>query len=242
MIKVADHIVDLGLGAGEQGGRVVFSGTLDALMLEPRSLTSKYLRGELAIPVPTTRRRGAGLKLKLTGATEHNLKDVDVGIPLNTLTVVTGVSGSGKSTLVHDVLYAAIKRAKGGWDKPVGKFATLEGTEYITDTVLVDQAPIGRTPRSNPVTYLKAFDPIRELFAATKDARARGLSAKVISRSGNVPGGRCGSVSGRGRGARQRCSFSPTSSCPATSATASASSRRCSTCTIAADRFTRCST
>ncbi len=196
MIKVADHIVDLGLGAGEQGGRVVFSGTLDALMLEPRSLTSKYLRQELAIPVPTTRRRGTGLKIKLTGAREHNLKDVDVSIPLNTLTVVTGVSGSGKSTLVHDVLYAAIKRAKGAWEKRVGVFDDLEGTEYITDTVLVDQAPIGRTPRSNPVTYLKAFDPIRELFAATKDARARGLSASHFSF--NVPGGRCEACQGEG--------------------------------------------
>jgi excinuclease ABC subunit A len=196
MIKVADHIVDLGLGAGEQGGRVVFSGTLDALMLEPRSLTSKYLRQELAIPVPTTRRRGTGLKIKLTGAREHNLKDVDVSIPLNTLTVVTGVSGSGKSTLVHDVLYAAIKRAKGAWEKRVGTFDDLEGTEYITDTVLVDQAPIGRTPRSNPVTYLKAFDPIRELFAATKDARARGLSASHFSF--NVPGGRCEACQGEG--------------------------------------------
>src|SRR5471032_1456107 len=150
MIKVADHIVDLGLGAGEQGGRVVFSGSLAGLMLEPRSLTSKYLRGELAIPVPTTRRRGTGQKIKLLGASEHNLKNVDLTIPLNTLTVVTGVSGSGKSTLVHDVLYAAIKRAKGGWDKPVGKFDKLEGIEYVTDTVLVDQQPIGRTPRSNP--------------------------------------------------------------------------------------------
>jgi excinuclease ABC subunit A len=196
MIKVADHIVDLGLGAGEQGGRVVFSGTLEALMLEPRSLTSKYLRQELAIPVPTTRRRGTGQKIKLTGASEHNLKDVDLTIPLNTLTVITGVSGSGKSTLVHDVLYAAIKRAKGGWDKPVGKFDRLEGIEYVTDTVLVDQQPIGRTPRSNPVTYLKAFDPIRELFAATKDAKARGLTASHFSF--NVPGGRCEACQGEG--------------------------------------------
>jgi excinuclease ABC subunit A len=196
MIKVADHIVDLGLGAGEQGGRVVFSGTLDALMLEPRSLTSKYLRGELAIPVPTTRRRGTGQKIKLSGAGEHNLKNVDLVIPLNTLTVITGVSGSGKSTLVHDVLYAAIKRAKGGWDKPVGKFDKLEGIEYVTDTVLVDQQPIGRTPRSNPVTYLKAFDPIRELFAATKDAKARGLTASHFSF--NVPGGRCEACQGEG--------------------------------------------
>jgi excinuclease ABC subunit A len=196
MIRVADHIVDLGLGAGEQGGRIVYSGTLEGLMLEPRSLTSKYMRGELAIPVPTMRRRGTGQKIRLAGASEHNLKDVTLTIPLNTLTCVTGVSGSGKSTLVHDVLYAAIKRAKGGWDRRVGAFTSLEGTEYITDTVLVDQAPIGRTPRSNPVTYLKAFDPIRELFAATKDARARGLSASHFSF--NVPGGRCEACQGEG--------------------------------------------
>jgi excinuclease ABC subunit A len=196
MIKVADHIVDLGLGAGEQGGRVVFSGTLDGLMQEPRSLTSKYLRQELAIPVPTTRRRGTGQKIKLTGASEHNLKNVDMILPLNALTCVTGVSGSGKSTLVHDVLYAAIKRSKGEWDKRVGTFRTLEGTEFISDVVLVDQAPIGRTPRSNPVTYLKAFDPIRELFAATKDARSRGLTASHFSF--NVPGGRCEACQGEG--------------------------------------------
>jgi excinuclease ABC subunit A len=196
MIKVADHIVDLGLGAGEQGGRVVFSGTLDGLMREPRSLTSKYLRQELAIPVPTTRRRGTGQKIRLVGASEHNLKNVDISIPLNALTCVTGVSGSGKSTIVHDVLYAAIKRAKGGWDKRVGTFKKLEGVEYITDAVLVDQAPIGRTPRSNPVTYLKAFDPIRELFAATKDARSRGLTASHFSF--NVPGGRCEACQGEG--------------------------------------------
>src|SRR5207249_3174329 len=196
MIKVADHIVDLGLGAGEQGGRVVFSGTLDGLMQEPRSLTSKYLRQELAIPVPTTRRRGTGQKIKVVGATEHNLKDIEVAIPLNTLACVTGVSGSGKSTLVHDVLYAAIKRVKGGWDKRVGAFRKLEGLDFITDAVLVDQAPIGRTPRSNPVTYLKAFDPIRELFASTKGARARGLTASHFSF--NVPGGRCEACEGEG--------------------------------------------
>jgi excinuclease ABC subunit A len=196
MIKVADHIVDLGLGAGEQGGRVVFSGTLEALMLEPRSLTAKYLRQELAIPVPATRRRGTVQKIRLLGASEHNLKGVDIAIPLNTLTCVTGVSGSGKSTLVHDVLYAAIKRAKGGYDKPVGAFTALEGLEYITDVVLVDQTPIGRTPRSNPVTYLKAFDPIRELMAATKDAKARGLTASHFSF--NVPGGRCEACQGEG--------------------------------------------
>ncbi|MEQ1871098.1 MAG: excinuclease ABC subunit UvrA [Vicinamibacterales bacterium] len=196
MIKVADHIVDLGLGAGEQGGRIIYSGTLEGLMLEPRSLTAKYLRQELAIPVPTARRRGLGQRITLTGATEHNLKGVDLTIPLNTLTCVTGVSGSGKSTLVHDVLYAAIKRAKGAWDRRVGAFKTLEGTEFITDVVLVDQQPIGRTPRSNPVTYLKAFDPIREIFAATKDARARGLTASHFSF--NVPGGRCEACQGEG--------------------------------------------
>jgi excinuclease ABC subunit A len=196
MIKVADHIVDLGLGAGEQGGRIVFSGTLDGLMHESRSLTSKYLRQELAIPVPTGRRRGTGQKIRLLGASEHNLKHVDIAIPLNTLTCVTGVSGSGKSTLVHDVLYSAVKRAKGGWEKRVGSFGKLEGVEYITDAVLVDQAPIGRTPRSNPVTYLKAFDPIRELLASTKDARTRGLTASHFSF--NVPGGRCEACEGEG--------------------------------------------
>jgi excinuclease ABC subunit A len=196
MIKVADHVVDLGLGAGEQGGRVVFSGALDGLLREPRSLTSKYLRRELAIPVPAVRRRITGQAIRLRGASEHNLKAIDVAIPLHMLTCVTGVSGSGKSTLVHDVLYSAIKRAKGGWEKHVGAFKALEGAELISDVVLVDQAPIGRTPRSNPVTYLKAFDPVRELFAATKDARARGLTASHFSF--NVPGGRCEACQGEG--------------------------------------------
>ncbi len=196
MIRVADHIVDIGLGAGEQGGKVVYSGDYPGLLLEPRSLTAKYLRNELAIPVPSPRRKGLAHKIRLKGATEHNLKDVDIEIPLNSLTCVTGVSGSGKSTLVHDVLYAAIKRAKGNWDRRVGTFRELQGLEYITDVVLVDQAPIGRTPRSNPVTYLKAFDPIRELFASTKDARARGLTASYFSF--NVPGGRCEACQGEG--------------------------------------------
>ncbi len=196
MIRVADHIVDIGLGAGEQGGRVVFSGDMAGLMEEPRSLTAKYLRHELSIPVPSPRRKGIGQKLRLRGATEHNLKDVDIDVPLNTLTCVTGVSGSGKSTLVHDVLYAAIKRAKGDWDRRVGVHQSLEGLEYLTDVVLVDQTPIGRTPRSNPVTYLKAFDPIRELFSLTKDARAHGFTASHFSF--NVPGGRCEACQGEG--------------------------------------------
>jgi len=197
MIRVADHIVDIGLGAGEQGGRVVYSGDLAGLLQEPRSLTAKYLRGELAIPVPAQRRKGAGQKIRLRGATEHNLKDVDIEIPLNTLTCVTGVSGSGKSTIVHDVLYAAIKRSKLDWDRRVGAHRSLEGLEYISDTVLVDQQPIGRTPRSNPVTYLKAFDPIRELFASTKDAKGRGFTASHFSF--NVPGGRCEACQGEGQ-------------------------------------------
>src|SRR5688500_7839382 len=196
MIRVGDTVIDLGLGAGEQGGRVVFAGSLANLLQDQRSLTAKYLRGDLAIPVPSTRRRGSGQKLRLLGATEHNLKNVDVEIPLNTLTCITGVSGSGKSTLVHDVLYAAVKRAKGGTEKRVGAFRKLEGAEYVSDVVLVDQTPIGRTPRSNPVTYLKAFDPIREIFAATKDARSRGLTASHFSF--NVPGGRCEACQGEG--------------------------------------------
>jgi excinuclease ABC subunit A len=196
MIGVADHVVDMGLGAGEHGGRVIFTGPLEQLINEPRSLTAKYLRGELSIPVPQTRRKGGPQRIRLLGATEHNLKGVDIEIPTNTLTCVTGVSGSGKSTLVHDVLYAAMKRAKGDWDRKVGAHTRLEGHEYVSDVVLVDQTPIGRTPRSNPVTYLKAFDPIRELFASTKDAKSRGLTPSHFSF--NVPGGRCEACQGEG--------------------------------------------
>jgi excinuclease ABC subunit A len=196
MIAVADYVVDLGLGAGEQGGRIVFAGTLDELRHDPRSLTAKYMRRELAIPTPHARRRGTGQKLRISGATEHNLKNIDVDIPLNTLTVVTGVSGSGKSTLVHDVIFGGVRRAKGSTERKAGAFRAMQGVEFVTDAVLVDQTPIGRTPRSNPVTYLKAFDPIRELFASTKDARSRGLTASHFSF--NVPGGRCEACEGEG--------------------------------------------
>ena len=196
MIRVADEVVDLGLGAGEQGGRIIYSGSVPGLLADTKSLTAKYLRDELAIPVPQTRRRFGAQRLKIAGASEHNLKDIDVEIPLGIFTAVTGVSGSGKSTLVHDVIYAAVKRAKGDWDRRVGVHRKLEGVEFISDAVLVDQQPIGRTPRSNPVTYLKAFDPIRELFAATKDARSRGLTASHFSF--NVPGGRCEACEGEG--------------------------------------------
>ena len=199
MIRSGDYLVDLGLGAGTRGGKVVYAGPADGIKTEPTSLTAKYLRGELAIPVPETRRKRLPQTqaLRLYGATEHNLQQIDVEIPINMLTCVTGVSGSGKSTLVHDVLYAAIKRSKGEWDKPVGAHDRLEGLELVSNVVLVDQAPIGRTPRSNPVTYLKAFDPIRELFASTKDARARGLTASAFSF--NVPGGRCDACEGEGQ-------------------------------------------
>ena len=195
-IAVGDMVVDLGLGAGEQGGRIIHAGSYETLLEEPQSLTAKYLRGDLQIPLPPSRRKHAPLCIRVEGAREHNLTGIDVEIPLNTLTCVTGVSGSGKSTLVHDVIYAAIKRAKGAWDKPVGAHDHLAGWELVTDVILVDQAPIGRTPRSNPVTYLKAFDPIRELFSKTKDATANGLAASHFSF--NVPGGRCDGCDGEG--------------------------------------------
>ncbi|MYK88555.1 MAG: excinuclease ABC subunit UvrA, partial [Acidobacteria bacterium] len=198
MIRASDYVVDLGLGAGTRGGRVVYAGGLDGLSRETTSLTAKYLRGDLAIPIPAARRRRLpnSQALRVRGAAEHNLKGIDVEIPLNMLTCVTGVSGSGKSTLVHDVMYAAVKRAKGAWEKRVGAHDGIDGVELLNDVVLVDQTPIGRTPRSNPVTYLKAFDPIRELFAATRAARARGFSPSHFSF--NVPGGRCDACEGEG--------------------------------------------
>ncbi|MEO5819576.1 MAG: excinuclease ABC subunit UvrA [Vicinamibacteraceae bacterium] len=197
MIRVADAVVDMGLGAGESGGRVIYSGSVEGLLNEPRSLTAKYLRDDLAIAVPAVRRRAGKAQLRVLNAREHNLKGIDVTVPLGLLAVVTGVSGSGKSTLVHDVLYAGIKRAKGDWDRRVGKCDRIEGIEHLTDCLLVDQTPIGRTPRSNPVTYLKAFDAIRDLFAQTKDAKTRGLTPSHFSF--NVPGGRCEACEGEGQ-------------------------------------------
>jgi excinuclease ABC subunit A len=197
IMRVADHIIDLGPGAGEQGGRVVFQGSYAELLEDGRSLTGKYLRGELQIPVPAKRRRGNGLSLVVRGAREHNLKNIDVKIPFGAFTCVTGVSGSGKSTLVHDVLCAALLRRQGRWDRGVGEHDDIEGAGYVEELVLVDQSPIGRTPRSNPVTYLKAFDGIRELFASTREARDRGLTAGHFSF--NVPGGRCEACGGDGQ-------------------------------------------
>ncbi len=194
-IQAADHVIDLGPGAGELGGKLLFAGSFDAMLAEPKSLTGRYLIGELRIPVPNNRHRPSGKFLRLFGATLHNLQDVDLMIPLGTLTVVTGVSGSGKSTLVHDVLYRALAAKRNGGS--VKEFCDrLEGDSQVTEVVIVDQSPIGRTPRSNPATYLKAFDAIREVFADTPDAKRRGFTAGHFSF--NVPGGRCETCQGDG--------------------------------------------
>ena len=194
-IKAADHVLDLGPGAGELGGKLLFSGGYEAMLEEQKSLTGRYLNGELAIPIPNTRHKPSGKFLRLYGATLHNLQSVDLMMPLGTLAVVTGVSGSGKSTLVHDVLYRALTAKRTGGS--VREFCDrLEGDDNITEVVIVDQSPIGRTPRSNPATYLKAFDAIREVFAATPDAKRRGFTAGHFSF--NVPGGRCETCQGDG--------------------------------------------
>jgi excinuclease ABC subunit A len=195
IVAAADHVIDLGPGAGDQGGRVVYQGPAASLGGEPRSLTAKYLRGDLRIPVPARRRRGSGLSLNVRGASLHNLKGVDARFPLGAFTVVTGVSGSGKSTLVHDVLCARLRRRPGGTEGRGG--AEVDGAEYVEELEVVDQSPLGRSPRSNPVTYMKAFDAVRDLFAATPEARKRGLSA--ASFSFNMPGGRCEACGGDGR-------------------------------------------
>ena len=198
VLRAADYLMDLGPGAGEYGGKLLAAGTVEQVERNPDSLTGRYLSGALTIPVPTRRRERGREKIVLRGARIHNLRGVDVEIPLGLLVCVTGVSGSGKSTLVHQVLYRAIAHALGqteGGD-PTGLFRELTGAERLNDIVLVDQNPIGRTPRSNPVTYIKAFDSIRELFASQPEAERRGHGAGHFSF--NVPGGRCDVCEGDG--------------------------------------------
>ena len=194
-IQAADYVIDLGPGAGELGGKLLFAGSYAAMLEEHKSLTGRYLSGELRIPVPNLRHKPTGRFLRLYGASLHNLQDLDLMIPLGTLTVVTGVSGSGKSTLVHDVLYKALTTKRVGGS--VKEFCDrLEGDAHVQEVVIVDQSPIGRTPRSNPATYLKAFDAIREVFADTPDSKRRGYAAGHFSF--NVPGGRCETCQGDG--------------------------------------------
>jgi excinuclease ABC subunit A len=194
-IAAADHVVELGPGSGDRGGEIVFNGPQAEFQKATRSLTARYVTGRETIPVPPFRRSGRR-HLALLGAREHNLKGVTVRIPLHTLTVVTGVSGSGKSTLVHDTLYRAVARAFKTEFAPPGAYDALGGIEYLKGVRLIDQAPIGRTPRSNPVTYVKAFDEVRKLYAALPRAKALGLDAGAFSF--NVPGGRCESCQGEG--------------------------------------------
>jgi excinuclease ABC subunit A len=194
-IHAADYVIDLGPGAGELGGKLLFAGSYDAMLDEHKSLTGRYLSGELRIPVPNVRHKPTGRFLRLFGASLHNLQNLDLMIPLGTLVVVTGVSGSGKSTLVHDVLYKALAAQRNGGS--VKEFCDrLEGDDDVREVSIVDQSPIGRTPRSNPATYLKAFDAIREVFAGTPDAKRRGYAAGHFSF--NVPGGRCETCQGDG--------------------------------------------
>ena len=196
IMRSADHIIDLGPRAGEYGGRLVFEGDYPALTKDQNSLTGRYLGGELRIPVPVFRRRNNGHSLEIVNARKHNLKGLSLKIPLNVLVCITGVSGSGKSTLIHDVLYVALKKAKGELKDAATGCDGVRGAEQISDVILVDQSPIGRTPRSNPVTYIKAFDDIRGIFAETRDSYARNLSAGHFSF--NLSGGRCETCQGNG--------------------------------------------
>ena len=195
-IRAADNLLDIGPYAGELGGNVVYEGDFDGLISEPLSLTGRYLRGDAEIKIPQKRRPVTKRKIKISGAREHNLKDISVEIPLDMLVCITGVSGSGKSTLVHDVLYAGLKKKRGDWQSHVGFAKEITGDDLIEDIILVDQSPIGRTPRSNPVTYIKAYDTIRELFSTTNLAKAKGYSPSDFSF--NVPGGRCETCQGSG--------------------------------------------
>src|SRR5215813_1972198 len=196
MMRAADHILDIGPAAGELGGRLIYEGDFEGLISDTQSLTGRYLRGEAEIKEPKHRRALQLKQLKVRGAGEHNLKSIDVDVPLDMLVCVTGVSGSGKSTLIHDCIYAGFKKQAGEYQGHVGAFQKLEGTQFIDEVILVDQAPIGRTPRSNPVTYIKVYDAIRETFANTREAQARGLDPSHFSF--NVPGGRCEVCQGDG--------------------------------------------
>jgi excinuclease ABC subunit A len=198
LLRAADHLLDLGPGAGEHGGKLMAEGVLAEIEANPNSLTGRYLSGKISIPVPTRRRAPGKEMLVLRGAHANNLHGLDVEIPLGMLVAITGVSGSGKSTLVHQVLYRAVARALGQSDgaDPSGVFKSLTGVERLNDVVLVDQTPIGRTPRSNPITYIKGFDLVRELFAAQPDAKRLSLTPGHFSF--NVPGGRCNTCEGDG--------------------------------------------
>ena len=197
LILSADQILDLGPGAGEHGGRLIFAGPRHKLLAESRngSLTARYLTGDARVAVPAVRRKPAHGFLRIWGARGNNLKEIDLAVPLQMLTCITGVSGSGKSTLVHEVIWNALEARRGG--RSVREFCSrIEGDQLLREFVLVDQSPIGRTPRSNPATYLKAFDAIRDAFAATPEAVRRGLSSGSFSF--NIPGGRCEACQGDG--------------------------------------------
>jgi excinuclease ABC subunit A len=198
ILRAADYLLDLGPGAGEFGGQLLAAGVLAEIEANPASLTGRYLSGQLSIPVPTRRRTPGRERLVLRGARTNNLHGLDIEIPLGMLVAITGVSGSGKSTLVHQVLYRAVARALGQSDgsDPSGVFTSLTGVERLNDVILVDQTPIGRTPRSNPITYIKGFDLVRELFASQPEAKRQGLTPGHFSF--NVPGGRCNTCEGDG--------------------------------------------
>ena len=196
MMRSADHILDIGPSAGELGGRVMYEGDFAGLMKDENSLTARYLRGDAEIKEPKQRRAIQKRLLTIQGASEHNLKSIDLEIPLDMLVCVTGVSGSGKSTLIHDCIYAGLKKQRGEWQGHVGAFQKIDGGHLIDDVILVDQSPIGRTPRSNPVTYIKVYDAIREVFASNREAQAKGFDPSHFSF--NLPGGRCEVCQGDG--------------------------------------------